>query len=435
MDVVEIMSASIIEKRSATLDGSIPLRAAQGCKPLLDGNAAGFHVRLRDPAVIRVGKKGPFLQLTDEGYAKITEDYSSKIERLVDQGILIRNGYWHKTLEKGFVWKKNNSLFLWTGRLVRPDPGVWILVSGAFNRRCLIDLTEHVITDDQAFTPLVLQLDLSSLRERVTWLDTELACLTPLKPDAGFNITSIRQEPQVGKFFCDFYDQGYLENPGDGKYIGRYRKHTAAELSTESDKKAECKLVVAGGPNLHQIRTFERFATAEGFSRNNSAKNRLQFAVVRNICEVRGRWDGSLVRDLVADMPDEVRHMREVWSELYGVEVLSSIEWFLEYALPHLGRHRAEPFLTILPWVFATTPPGWSSIVDGFPIAGLDGMRGVVSTDSFFDIPHLWQLRKPGRLKVRRGARLARVLPVPRRLLLSTFRELDLDTAAATPRR
>lgn len=43
MDLISVLNGFfVIEKRSETLNGSVPLRAAQGCKPLLEGNAAGF---------------------------------------------------------------------------------------------------------------------------------------------------------------------------------------------------------------------------------------------------------------------------------------------------------------------------------------------------------------------------------------------------------
>ena len=42
-----------LTKRSATLDGSLPLRAAQHCSPVLEGNAAGFQVVLDNPMTLR----------------------------------------------------------------------------------------------------------------------------------------------------------------------------------------------------------------------------------------------------------------------------------------------------------------------------------------------------------------------------------------------
>ena len=87
LEVMSVLDFFAIEKRSETLNGSIPLRAAQGCKPYLDGNGAGFHARLVDPAVIRQTRKGASFVLTDEGYEKVTTGYSARIEHLVDSGV------------------------------------------------------------------------------------------------------------------------------------------------------------------------------------------------------------------------------------------------------------------------------------------------------------------------------------------------------------
>jgi hypothetical protein len=146
--------------------------------------------------------------------------------------------------------------------------------------------------------------------------------------------------------------------------------------------------------------------------------------VIRNTCEVKGRWDGLAARDLSAEMPEEVQRFRDDWTELYGAEKLSS-NWLTDYTMA--GPLRGEPYLPISPWVFAVTLPGWSSIIDGSHLDGLDGMRGVISTDIYFGILPLWQFSKPGRFTVSRGVPLARVLPVPRRLLKATYRTLSLD--------
>jgi hypothetical protein len=345
---------------------------------------------------------------------------------VVERGLLVKGGYWHQALSKGFAWKKGTTLFLWTGHLVRPAPGVWLLVSRAFNRHCLVNLAEYVMTDDEAFIPVILHVDLSSLRGKNTWLDTELACLTPLRPHVGFTRRSLRQQPEVGRAFCAFYDASYLEPRAEGEYLGRYRKITARQLVTAASGKAECQLVIFGGPNLHQIGTFDRFATAVGHMRNHPAKRLLQFGVVRNICDVKGRWDGSSVRDISADMPEEAQRLREHWATLYGPEKVPSIDWLTEYAHDIHGPQRGEPYLPITPWLFVVTPPGWSSIIDSCHFEGLDGMRGVISTDTYFGVPPQWQVTRPGRFAIHRGALLARVLPVPRHLLQATFRRLSI---------
>ena len=286
---------------------------------------------------------------------------------------------------------------------------------------------EYVIAGSDSFIPLILELDLSSLRNRETWLDTELACLIPLRPNVAMSIASLKERPEPGRAACEFYDANYVEPRYHGKYIGRYRKITASESLTEQPGKADCQLVVAGGPQLHGIGTFDRFATSTGWSRRHPEARFLQYAVVRNICEVKGRWDGLSVRDISADMPAYVEQLRRDWTKLYGASAIASIELTLDYVL--VLSHRAEPYFGIMPWVFAVTPPGWSCLLDSFHLEGLDGLRALISTDSFFEVPPLWQFYKPARFSIPRGANLARALPVPRRLLRATFAEVSLDRA------
>jgi hypothetical protein len=223
LELVRCLDYVVIERRSATLDDSIPLRAVH-CKPFQDGNTAGFHLRLVEPAVLHKDPAVGTMQFSDESYARITGDYAARIDQLVERGLLARDGYWHQQLRHTFLWREDDTLFLWTGLLLRPAPGTWFFVSGAYNLRCLVGLHDHVIPDEDAFTPLVLRFNLASLREQVTWLDTDLACLVPLRPD------------------------------------------------------------------LHEISTFDCFATPDGFTYDYPGRERLQFAVIHNICDVTGTF-------------------------------------------------------------------------------------------------------------------------------------------------
>jgi hypothetical protein len=130
-DVVDALELVTLERRSPVLDGSIPLRAAQGCKPFLDGNSAGLHVRFRIPAVIL--KEGA-LQLTDEDHDRIASIYPTRLDALVRRGLLTENGYWDGRLRNGLVWHEGRSMFVWTGLLVRPAAGVRMMVTRAYNR-------------------------------------------------------------------------------------------------------------------------------------------------------------------------------------------------------------------------------------------------------------------------------------------------------------
>lgn len=211
MEVVDALDGfCVVEKRSPTLDGSVPLRAVQGCKPFLDGNSAGFQLRLGAPARLDIDGDDVQLRLTDETSEHIA-DYPARIRRLVERGLLTAGGYWHRVLKRGIARRDKDRLALWTGLLVRPAPGLWVLQSGAFNRRTRIDVREAVITDDSSYVPVVLELSLPSAQHEQTWLDTELGCLTALWPDVGFEAGSIEDDPSPGQAFNSFYSRSYLD--------------------------------------------------------------------------------------------------------------------------------------------------------------------------------------------------------------------------------
>ena len=66
--------------------------------------------------------------------------------------------------------------------------------------------------------------------------------------------------------------------------------------------------------------------------------------------------------------------------------------------------------------MFADTPPGWSCVIDGFSVAGADGMRGIIRSDQFHLVGTLYRMYGPGRMSFRKGGPLLRFFPIPRRI-------------------
>jgi hypothetical protein len=421
-------------KRSATLDGSAPVKAVQFCTPFVQGNAAGFHLLFNDSVLLRQLRRGVALGFTDNLEAKVGGDgYAARVTALVARGVLPRDGFWHRKFTAGAYWMESGKLHLWTGLLVRPARGVWILATGAFNRRCSIDVVDQIIPDTGQFVPLVITLDLASTRKKDTFLEKELACLVPLLPEATFTSRTLAEAPELGQRYIDHFDDRW-DSQGPGKYLGAYRKLTVKESAETSSGPASCRMVTVSGPNLHRFRTFDRFATLRGWSKDHPGKERLQFVEVRNIFHVRGLWNGDALRDLEGETPASVERLRHDWRAVYGDDGVERLNRFLVgYVRSTHGPRIGEPFLTFTPWVFIETPPGWSSFVDGFHFPGLDGMRGVVSTDKYHATFQVWQFTETGRFEIGRGAPLLRVLPVPRRLLQAGVRAVDLEVGP-TPR-
>jgi hypothetical protein len=426
LDVLQVFDTFELIVRSPTLDGSIPVRAAQGCKPLLDGNSAGLHVLARGPAMIQRQEDGPVLRLSDEGYAAATGDYEARLETLAARGILERDGYWHRELRRGFSFREGDTLRVWTGLLVKPDPGVWLLVTTAYNRRCAVEIATHVLCDASGFTPLVLEFDLTTLRQQDTWLDTEIATLTALRPGTRLSIRSLAEDPAPGQTFLDFYTADYLDRRGEAKYAGRYRQVTARQ-DKDGDGVPEWRIVYGGGARQTiEIGRFDCFLTRRGPAAADPSGAELEYGLVRSLYDVEGRWDGSNLRDLTSPPDDAMERLTAEWSALYGAESFARAEWWASYVLPLLGPHRAEPFMSQSPWLFTVTPPGWSAISDALPFPNLDPMRGVISTDTFPAVPVAHQIQSLGGFQIREGAAAGRIVPIPRELLQPGFRTESL---------
>jgi hypothetical protein len=415
----------LLRKRSATLDGSAPVKAVQFCPPFVQGNEAGFQLLPGDATLVRSARGQVAVGFTESLQEKVAgPGYQAVVARLAADGVLPARGYWHRRLARSAYWKQGGKLFLWTGLLVRPSAGVWLLLTGAFNRRCSVDVQEHVIPDAGGFVPLVVTLELASVRKKDTWLEKELACLLPIRPGVTFTTRPLAETPAVGRAYVDYFDERW-DGYGPGRYLGAYRKLTVKESAEEPAGSAACDLVIAGGPALHRVRSFDRFATPAGWVRDYPGRERLQWVEVRNIFQVEGLWDGDALRDLVGETPAAVAAMVEAWTRLYGDRAARALARHLTaYARSTHGPRIGEPYLTFTPWAFVTTPPGWSSVVDGAHFPRLDGMRGVISTDSYHGLFEVWQFVETGRFAIPRGAPLMRVLPVPRDLLRAGLRDV-----------
>lgn len=418
----------LLEKRSATLDGSIPFRAAQGCIPFLEGNAVGFQLRPAAPMLLHISEGVGSLQVEENLLAYVSDRYAASITKLVERGLLQRGGYWHHRLQQGFAWQDGDLLSLWTGFLVRPAPGLWTLLSGAFNRRSLISIEEYVMTDASTFLPLVLRLTLSSAHVEQTWLESEMGCLLPLRPHVEVVTCSLEEAPGAGEQFNHFYSAEYLERRGERKSTGHYKKLLGRAADESHRGPTPCRFVLAAGEQLHSVETFERYITDEGFATQSPADGSVAFGVVRNLGEISGAWDGLAFRELTADISEVATCLKERWATLYGEESIAHLDWCLEYVGDPPPPLRGDPHLILTPWVFFMSPPGWSCIVDGYHQGKLDGLRGVIATDVFHMMSFLYQFHDRQRFTIPRGVVLGRLLPVPRDLLQCPYQGITLDT-------
>jgi hypothetical protein len=102
----------------------------------------------------------------------------------------------------------------------------------------------------------------------------------------------------------------------------------------------------------------------------------------------------------------------------FGVEHKGAVLYLTKYFTPH---PQGEPHFFVKPWAFTVTPRGWSSLLEGVRGEGWDVMRGVVWTDRFHATPAVFSMQGGRRVRVREGAPLLDVVPVPRSLLAEGF--------------
>jgi hypothetical protein len=421
----------VVEKRSSTLDGTIPLRAARGCQPLLEGNSAGFQIQLREPARLQIGRGDPVLRFSHAIANYLDDTYQRQIDHIVASGLITSGGFWHRWLRRGIVQTCRGALRIWTGLLVRPAPGAWVLISRAYNRRCLVAVREHVVPDDGGWVPILLELERLPRSPREVWLDSEIASMTPLSPNVKVDFHPLEAQPAVGMAFRDFYQDRAAAKTDEQS--GQYRRLVADVADIPNPIGARCRVIIGDRMDLHRVGTFRRFATPLGMTSRHPARHQLQFATVGATGDVRAHWDGLGARFDKVDVGALAERFRKRWAKLYGEASLPAAEWITQFAPTTPIATRGEPYFILTPFVFCATTPGWSCIVDGADLGAgsIAGLRGVVATDRYVGIAPVYHCHAPLRFEVRRGVPIARLLPVPRRLLQVPIRVLHVREAAS----
>ena len=433
-EVLDALGLAKLEKRSGDLDGAVPLRVAQACVPMLEGNAFGWQVSLIRPIELERSLGRWSVRLAEPHRAALEAAHRAALPRLVAQGLIPRGGAWHTALAGGVVVIERPGLSLrrtttrvrlWTGLLVRPDAGVWLRVSGTANRRNRsIDVEETFVRDDGALVPLVLDITLREGGPDRVHLEGEVATLAPMAPGALIEEVPLAEAREIGEAHAAFYDAAYFAAKKN-EPTRKYRRLKLPEPRDE-DGPARCR-VIGAGPSAHVIRADARFAGPEGPSapaRGGAAVARVVFG---NLVAFEARFDGlslTIEPDRGA-LADGARAVEDTFARALGpsfIEQNRGALWYLtKYFTPHPP---GEPHFFVKAWAFFQTPPGWSSLIEGVPGDGFDILRGVVATDVFHAAPAVFQVHRSGDpIRVAAGQPLVHVLPIPRRLLHAGFRE------------
>jgi hypothetical protein len=412
----EIVSAfeplARLERRDGTMDGAVPLRVAQACVPLLEGNALGLQVVFRKRLTVRA-RLGRLAIVEDAARSAIDAAHRAAVPLLVARGLLGRA--WEQRLTRAWWWTERGTLRVWTGLLARPRPGTWLRVTGPGNRAALdVRVQDTWIGDFDAPVPLVLDLAV----EGGARLDAEVATVVPVVPSVRARIVPLAEARALADAHAAFYDAKYFATK-KGEVTRKYRRTIARRKEEEDEAEGddgELRVAHVAGPRPELVR-IDR-VLGPGASTPVAAPPGTRLDVVRflNAVPFRAHYDGNTLavepeRDVLAA---GARVVEAALGEDYVGAHKGATLYLTKYFTPHPS---GEPHFFVKPWAFVETPRGWSSVVDGHRGAGWSVMRGVVRTDGFHATPAVFHVAPMRRIAIGLGEPLVDVIAAPRAVL------------------
>lgn len=418
-------------RRSPTLDGSVSLRATQGCVPLLDGNALGHQVVVTRP--LRLDRSlGRWRVREDEAWASVERARRAALPMLRARGLLPLDAW--PELERGVVSRVGGEPWLWTGLLVRPCAGAWLLLESVANRRNRAFVVRpRVVPMDDGWVPLVLELQ-PAAEARTLRLQGEVACLVAAGPGPALERVPLSQHPEAARGHLRFYVQEYFEAKKRGELTRRYRKTIDAAPHPVGAEPA-AGAVVEVGPCPAAIETREACLLPTGpASRVPAGRGRLSQVRFDNVLDFGATWDGHTVGldyDRAA-LRERAAGIEPAFVAAVGPELVAQHPGALLYLTKYFTPHPpGEPHFFVKPWALTVLPAGWSALVEGVHGPGYDVMRGVVHADQFFATPAVLQLFElQRRITVPAGCPLVRVTPLARARLAGEPTVCTLDGTA-----
>jgi len=413
-----------LHKRSGDLDGNLPVRAARYCGPVFEGNSAGVQITLAQPMTLARTRRGNIeCVMTDPTLRQVSVEVDEALEKAAAHDLTIRGGFWHRLFRGNAVPSRGRRLLIWTGHMIRPRPGIWLLAAGAFNRRSRVAVVDHLVTDPERFVPLVIEIDTRDITREPRWLEMELGCVTPLRPAVRMRKQRVAAGAAELREFAGFYSDQYFETKAKhatAAYVVRERERAKRGAKAAADCDARLLYI---GPDVHEVRSFDRFITITGFTSKPASRGTLNAGIVNNIAPTTWTWNGQTHSRFDVRKP-HLAALRSLWRKTFGESQPSGLE-FLEGHL--MGESWDQPYVQFQPWAFASTPEGWSTLVDGFHrYPGYDGMRAVISTDWFSSLAMVYRLYEPTTVRIPYRAPMFRAIPVHRPTLALGVKELTL---------
>ena len=413
-----------LHKRSGELDGNLPVRAARYCGPVFEGNTAGFQITLAQPMTLARTRGGNIeCVMTDPTLRQVSHEVDEALEKAAAHDLMTRGGLWHRLFRGNALPSRGRRLLVWTGHMIRPRPGIWLLVGGAFNRRSRVAVVDHLVTDPERFVPLVVEIDTRDITREPRWLEMELGCVTPLRPAARMRKRRLAAGAPELREFAAFFSEQYFETKAQhptATYVLRERER--AKRGTRAAPRCDARLLYIG-PDVHQVRSFDRFITARGFATSAASPGSLQAGILNNIAPTEWTWQGQTHSRFEVRKP-HLPALRSIWRKTVGERHPSGLE-FLEGHL--MGEAWDQPYVQLQPWAFAPTTEGWSMLVDGFHrYPAYDGMRAVIATDWFSSLAMVYRLYDATSVRIPYRAPMLRAIPVHRPTLALGVREMTV---------
>ncbi|MBL9105580.1 MAG: hypothetical protein JNL82_31880 [Myxococcales bacterium] len=419
-EVIDLLDgAAALVRRSPTLDGSVPLRAARACTPLLAGNALGWQVALRDGvhARRRLGR----WQLDPRGDPEpVRRRLAAALPVAVRRGLLREGSAWHRRLAAGPWWVESGALHCWTGLLVRATADAWLRVAPPANRRAL----DHVCATTwipPSADPVPLVLRLTPSHHRDLELHGELATLAAFSPRHSIDERPLAAVPELAHAHLEFFDAAYFDRKRD-KSTFKYRNHTRHKPPPAADL-APCTLAAAGPSSWSIVALGDRVDTPDGPDLPAPTTARVAALEVRNALDLAVHHDGLHVTAKFLNDDELAARARAIEAafESLGPAVRARLAahrgalwYFTKYFTPHVA---GEPNFFVKPSALLTTPHGVATVLEGACNPTWDVLRGVVATDLLHVMPAVFRIHAPGDFEVPRGAPLLHAIPTPAALL------------------
>ena len=326
----------LVAPRSPTLGGTVSLRAAQACPPVLAGNA--FGLALSPPGPLRLKRGLRSVEVAPEARSVRAVDGQS-VEIAIDTGIVLDEVV-----------------------------GAAIVVERPYNRRDLrVDVPPQRIRPGE---PLVLRLVVRIARGESVELRGELSTLCLFLGDPRPKLLPLASAPAVGRAHAAFFDAKYFA----GKRGGPTKKYqrTLRDAPEATPRPGAGIFVVHAGGAPPRIERGPDGVPAIVLPLE--ARTRLSFHGQRVEADIEP-----------AALAQRARTIEAAFRDVLGDDIgPGALRYFTTYVSPHVA---GDPHAFFKPATLVAAPPEVRLVVDGPEGEGIEGLRGVTEPAWFHAMP------------------------------------------------